>query len=149
MIDIRGELPKGALVKPLRRVVNERGDLLEVQREDDPEHPGFGQAYLTTTFPGVIRAWYRHAHQIDQLVPVSGRVQVVLHEEGAGTTAEFVIGDLLPALVLIPAGVWHGFRPVGGNPATLLHINHLAFDFAGPDEERLAQHDERIPFRWT
>ena len=61
MVDVRGTLPHDALVKSPRRVVNQRGDLLEVLRSDDPEFPSVGQAYLTTTFPGVVRAWYRPA----------------------------------------------------------------------------------------
>src|SRR5262245_50775287 len=67
----------GVVVKPLKRVVNERGWLLEVQRNDDAEHIGFGQAYVTATRPGIVRAWYRHRRQIDNISPVTGLLRVV------------------------------------------------------------------------
>ena len=66
-----------------------------------------------------------------------------------GAVAELVFGDVAPALVVVPAGVWHGFRPVGGRPVTVLHLTDTAIDLADPDEERLPADTERIPFRWT
>src|SRR5262245_26942622 len=58
---------QGVFIKPLKLLPNARGHLMEVQRRDDAEFPGFGQAYVTQTFRGVVKAWYRHRLQIDQL----------------------------------------------------------------------------------
>lgn len=154
MTGVEGALPHGAVVKRLRRVVNERGNLLEVQRSDDDEYTGFGQTYVTVTYPGVVRAWYRHLRQADQLIVVHGEAQLVLYDDRpesptVGTTAEVLFGEASPALVVIPPRLWHGFRPLGNQSLTMLHLNDTAFDHDQPDEERVPIDSDRIPFRWS
>ena len=39
---------------------DERGRLMEMLRCDDPIFKGFGQVYLTTAYPGVVKAWHYH-----------------------------------------------------------------------------------------
>jgi len=79
---------EGVHIQPLKLLPNNRGRLMEVQRADDPNFPGFGQAYITSTYPGVVKAWYRHHRQIDQIAVVSGLLQLVLYDprESSKTT---------------------------------------------------------------
>jgi dTDP-4-dehydrorhamnose 3,5-epimerase len=144
---------EGVVVTDLKVVRNERGRLMEVQRADEPTFPGFGQAYVTATFPGVVKAWYRHTAQVDQLAVVSGELRLALYDsrEGSptcGTVAELRLGDGQPLLVQIPPGVWHGFQAVGDREALILHLNTVAYDAAAPDEERLDPGTDAIPYRW-
>ncbi|MBI3861864.1 MAG: dTDP-4-dehydrorhamnose 3,5-epimerase family protein [Planctomycetia bacterium] len=141
------------LVVPLKKVVNERGHLLEVQRNDDCHFPGFGQVYLTATKPGVVKAWYRHHRQIDQIALAEGTLQLVLYDARdasptCGMVQEILIDDNQPALVQIPTGIWHGFRAVGNEPALLLHLNTIPYSFEDTDEDRLPSAAPEIPFRW-
>lgn len=143
---------QGVVVKPLKRVVNERGWLLEMQRQDDPEFKGFGQTYATATLPGIVKAWYRHHRQIDNLAVASGQLRIALYDDRPasptkGAVMELLSGGDTPLLVQIPVGVWHGFTPVGGE-AIALHLNTLSFDFAATDEDRLPPDTPLIPFRW-
>jgi dTDP-4-dehydrorhamnose 3,5-epimerase len=143
----------GVVVTHLKVVRNERGRLMEVQRADDRAFPGFGQACVTATFPGVVKAWYRHSTQIDQLAVVSGELRLALYDprDGSptrGAVAELRLGDEQPLLVLIPPGVWHGFQAVGDREALILHLNTAAYDVDAPDEERLDPDTETIPYRW-
>ena len=144
---------EGFNVVPLKVVRNERGHLMEVQRRDDAIFPGFGQVYVTSTRPGVIKAWYRHKTQLDQIALVSGKLKLVLFDSRSssssqGQLCEIMIEEEQPSLVQIPAGVWHGFQAVGSDPAFLLHLNSVPFDFDKPDEERIAPDDPLIPYRW-
>jgi dTDP-4-dehydrorhamnose 3,5-epimerase len=89
---------EGARVIALKTVTNARGHLLEVQRADDAHHPGFGQAYVTCTLPGVVKAWYRHREQFDQIALVKGELRLALYDarEGSATRhnlLEVVIAD--------------------------------------------------------
>ena len=143
----------GVIITPLKLMPNEKGMLMEVQRADDPHFPGFGQVYVTQSFSGIVKAWYRHAKQIDQLAVISGLVKLVLFDDRAGSTTrgsvdEIMLGEPAPKLVLIPPGVWHGFKAVGDNSALLLHLNSDAFRFEAPDEERIDPDDPRIPYKW-
>ena len=77
---VRWKTIDGVRIVRLKKVVNDRGHLMEVQRADDDHFLGFGQAYVTCTLPGVIKAWYRHHQQIDQIALVRGTATVVLFD---------------------------------------------------------------------
>jgi dTDP-4-dehydrorhamnose 3,5-epimerase len=144
---------EGVVVKPLKLVPNERGRLMEVQRCDEADFPGFGQVYVTQTFAGVVKAWYRHRDQIDQIASISGLMKVALYDDREesstrGVLQEIYIGELAPRLVRIPAGVWHGFKAVGESSAFLLHLNVEPYHPDAPDEDRLPSNDPSIPYVW-
>jgi dTDP-4-dehydrorhamnose 3,5-epimerase len=143
----------GVVTKPLKRVVNERGWLLEVQRNDDPEFIGFGQTYVTATRPGIVKAWYRHRRQIDNMAVVTGLLRVVLFDDRpdsptCGALMELTAGHDQPTLVQIPHGVWHGFTAIGDAECLVLHLNSHPYDFAHMDEDRLPPDSPAIPYRW-
>ena len=142
----------GVIVTPLRLVPSERGRLMEVQRRDDPGFPGFGQVYVTQSFAGVVKAWYRHRVQVDQIAVIVGLAKLVLYDERAGSPTrgvvqEIVLGELAPRLVAIPPGVWHGFKAIDA-AAFFIHLNSEPIDLAAPDEERRAVDDPAIPYVW-
>jgi len=137
----------------LKKVANERGHLLEVQRKDDPFYPGFGQAYVTCTLPGVIKAWYRHKKQFDQVALIKGELILVCYDSRNDSPTyqnvlEIVISDRAPVLVQIPPGIWHGFKALGSEPTYLLHLNTAAFDFEHTDEDRLPASTFSVPYKW-
>src|SRR6476646_9884305 len=101
---------EGVQIVSLKLLPNAKGRLMEVQRGDDAVHPGFGQAYITSTFPGVVKAWYRHHQQIDQIALVKGLLKLVLFDARpesatAGRLQEIIIEELTPRLVQIPPGL--------------------------------------------
>jgi len=138
---------------PLKRMLNERGYLMEVQRNDDDHYSGFGQAYITATNPGVVKAWYRHKRQTDQITLIKGAILLVLYDERKGSPTygnlqEIHLDEANPLLVQIPSGVWHGFMALNNEQAILLHLNSVSFHPSTPDEERLHPNDSNIPFCW-
>ncbi len=142
------------LIIELKKVINPRGHLLEVQRQDDAQFPGFGQTYVTATNPGVVKAWYRHHRQIDQLALLKGNVTLVLfdtreHASSYRNLLEIQLNEAHPLLVQIPPGVWHGFQSTAAEPSLMLHLNSEPFDFAHTDEDRLSPDDPLIPYQWT
>jgi dTDP-4-dehydrorhamnose 3,5-epimerase len=144
---------EGVVIADLKLLRNERGRLMEVQRSDDPHFPGFGQVYVTQSLAGVVKAWYRHRQQVDQIAVITGLVKLVLFDdrEGSdshGTVQEITLAELSPRLVVIPPLVWHGFKAMGDTSAFLLHLNNRPFDFNQPDEERIDADDARVPYTW-
>ncbi|MFZ9752695.1 MAG: dTDP-4-dehydrorhamnose 3,5-epimerase family protein [Cyanobium sp.] len=145
---------QGVVVCSVALHVNPRGHLMEVQRVDDPHYPGFGQVYITSTNPGVIKAWYRHREQLDQIAPVSGQVKLVLYDSrlqapSHGQLMQVMLSAAQPLLVQIPPGVWHGFQAIGEQPAYLLHLNAKPFIHGAVDEERLPYDSDLIPYCWS
>lgn len=142
------------LVMPLKMVLNERGHLMEVQRIDDRHFPGFGQVYVTATNPGIVKAWYRHHKQVDQVALVKGELLLVLFDTRGeaptfGQLQKIHFTEDKPLLVQIPPGVWHGFQALGAEPALLVHLNTVAYDFQNVDEDLLAADDPSIPHSWS
>lgn len=141
------------IVTPLKLLPNESGRLMEVQRADAPEFPGFGQAYVTQSFQGVVKAWYRHRQQVDQIATIVGLIKLVLYDDRPDsptrdTLHTIIMGELQPRLVAIPPGIWHGFKAIGDTSAFLLHLNTIPYNFDAPDEERLPMDDPKIPYVW-
>ena len=141
------------LITPLKKMANERGHLVEVQRNDDENYPGFGQAYITLTLPGIIKAWYRHRDQTDQIAPVSGIARTVLYDSREdsptyGKILEVSLCETEPVLLRIPPGIWHGHKAIGEKPVHLLHLNTIPYQFDNVDEERLPPNSHLIPYEW-
>jgi dTDP-4-dehydrorhamnose 3,5-epimerase len=140
-------------IVPLKKVVNERGHLMEVQRDDDALCRGCGQVYVTATLPGIVKAWYRHHKQVDQIAVIKGDFLLVLfdgREESPtrGELDEIAMTEQAPLLVEIPTGIWHGFKARGDETGYLLHLNSTAVDVNATDEDRLPPDSATIPYKW-
>ena len=143
----------GVRVIDLKLLPNARGRLQEIQRSDDDHFLGFAQAYITSTYPGVIKAWYLHQKQTDQIASVKGLVKLALFDAREdspthGAVQEIFLGELAPRLVQIPPGIWHGFQAVGPDEAFLLHLNSEPYRADAPDEIRIPINSDKIPYTW-
>ena len=144
----------GVKVKELKVIPDERGLLMEMWRSDDPDFQRFGQCYVTMVYPGVVKAWHFHKKQDDHFVCVGGMAKVVLHDRRGGSptfgeTNEFVIGWQRQRMVIIPNGVYHGFTPVGDEPAMIVNIPTELYDYENPDEFRRPFDDPEIGYDWS
>lgn len=141
--------------KKLKVLPDDRGRLMEMLRADDECFEVFGQVYLSTTYPGVVKAWHYHKLQKDNFVCVKGMVKLVLADtrEGSptrGEISEFVIGEHNPLLVQVPIGVYHGWKCVGTEEAFVINTTTKTYDYREPDEYRLDPHENGvIQYDWT
>jgi dTDP-4-dehydrorhamnose 3,5-epimerase len=143
----------GVVVKKLRRIVDERGWLMEILRSDWDLFEKFGQAYITAAKPKVVKAWHMHKGQTDNLACVKGRARLVLYDgrENSRTKGEinkFEMSEKNPLLVKIPAEVWHGFKALGKEPALVVNIPTALYNYDEPDEYRLPPDTKEIPYNW-
>jgi len=135
-------------------IPDERGRLMELLRADDELFIKFGQVYMTTVYPGVVKAWHYHKKQYDNFVAVRGMIKLVLYDAREdsptrGEINEFFIGDWNPQLVQIPPGVYHGFKCISETEAIVINIPTEVYDYAQPDEYRLDPHKGGIPYDWA
>ena len=143
----------GVAVKQLKVIPDERGRLMEILRNDDDIFTGFGQLYLTTTYPRVVKAWHYHKKQDDHVSCVKGMIKLVLYDarEGSSTHGEinvFYIGDHNPQLVRVPRMVYHGWKCIGEEEALIINTPTMTYNYAEPDEFRVDPHVNDIPYRW-
>ena len=107
-----------------------------------------GQVNYSVQFPGVIKAWHRHAEQTDFWMVVQGQMKVGIHRSTDQTSWSLVTGERRPGTLVIPPTLWHGATTAGPVQAGLLYYVTKAFCPESPDEERMA-HDAIEGFPWN
>jgi len=141
---------EGVEIVPLRRIPDERGTILHMLRATDPHFIQFGEIYFTTIYRGVVKGWHRHREMTLNYACIDGRIKLVLYDdrEGSatqGTLVERFLGPDDYSLVVIPPGIWTGFKgmtdsAIVANCATHPHDPALT--------ERMDPFGDRIPYDW-
>src|SRR4030067_2191431 len=112
-------------VVELVRHIDDRGYLYEIIHSTDDFLRKFGQTYVVCSpVRGTIRGFHKHNILWDYFCVVKGSAQFILADvpddvvTAAGQKGEtcvpralesFVLSDLKPSLLVVPAGVWHGW----------------------------------------
>lgn len=143
----------GVKIKKLKVVPDERGRLMEILRSDDEVFEKFGQVYMTTAYPGVVKAWHYHKLQSDNFVCVKGKVKFGLYDPREGSPTykqvnEFILSLEEPILVHIPPLIYHGFKCVSDEESIVINNVTKAYNHKKPDEFRVDPYDNDIPFDW-
>ena len=145
---------EGVHIKPLRVIPDERGRLMEILRCDDSLFQKFGQLYMTTVYPGVVKAWHYHKIQTDSFTVVRGMLKLALYDDREGSSTqgevnEFFMGEHNPILVQIPKGVYHGFKGIGTKETIVINCPTEPYNREQPDEYRLDAHTKDVPYDWA
>ena len=143
----------GVVVKPLRRIPDERGTIMKMLEASDPEFKGFGEVYFSSVYPGVVKGWHLHPNTWLNYCVVTGMIKLVLFDDRDGSATrgelqELFIGESDYRLVQIPPGVWNGFKGIGQAEALVCDVT----DRTHADDviERLEPHDNGvIPYDWS
>jgi len=144
---------KGVKVKKLKVMPDERGRLMEILRADDEAFEKFGQVYMTTAYPGVVKAWHYHKNQADNMAVVKGMMKIVLYDDRKdsptkGEVNEFFVGEHNPILITIPREVYHGFKCISDEEAIVINTPTNTYNYENPDEYRVDPHKNNIPYNW-
>lgn len=148
------EIMPGVLVVPLRKYEDPRGWLTELYRHDElPEHFRPAMSYLSVTKPGVARGPHEHVDQTDGFAFLSGSYQLYLWENRPGHAPNEVVlevGEANPVLVLVPPGVVHAYKNVGGAEAFVMNFPDRLYAGWGkkePVDEIRHESDPSSPFK--
>jgi len=155
----------GIKIRELNRFPDERGSFCELLREDWKEfleEDTLVQANMSFTYPGIVRAWHRHARgQVDYFALLQGSIKICAYDDAPdsgtrGQLTEIVSSREKPQIVRIPGRYWHGFKALGTEPAVLVYFVTRLYDHNTPDEERRPWNDSKIldprtgsPFDWN
>lgn len=119
---------EGLIVKPLERLEDARGWLIELYREDELA-PALRpvMAYASQTLPGVVRGPHAHRRQTDCFAFVGpGDFKLYLWDTRpdsptSGNRRTLLAGESNRQLVLVPPGVVHAYRNVSQVPALVFN----------------------------
>jgi dTDP-4-dehydrorhamnose 3,5-epimerase len=156
---------EGVDVFDVRKNVDERGFFAEAARKDLTELFGeqwMSQANLSSSYPGIIRAWHRHARgQIDYFMVLQGSMKIVAYngnETSAtfGKMVEIVASEERLQIIRVPGHYWHGTKTVSSIPSLTMYFVNNLYDYKNPDEERRPWNDSSIidprtrePYDWN
>jgi dTDP-4-dehydrorhamnose 3,5-epimerase len=152
--NVEKNLIDGVQTKKLRLLPDERGRLMEILRTDDKVFEKFGQVYVTTAYPGVVKAWHYHKLQNDNMTVLTGMVKIVLYDDREDSTTkgminEFFVGTHNHVLIHIPKLIWHGFKCISESEAMIANIVTECYNYTTPDEYRKSAHGSDIPYDWS
>ena len=103
------------------------------------------QVNLSLSYPGIVRAWHRHARgQVDYFIVVQGALRICAFDMTTGQMEEVVAGDRKLQVVRVPGSLYHGTMAVGCSPSLSVYGTTRLYDYDQPDEERLPWNDSSI-----
>ena len=143
----------GSSVRDLIVHPDDRGHLFEILRKDDEEFIRFGQVYVTTAHPGIVKAWHRHQKQTDFFCLIQGTGRFALYDPRVDSPTHRQVDEILcdgghPKLIVIPKLVYHGFKNIGTTEVVCINCPTESYDATDPDEERVDPYDNDFPYDW-
>jgi dTDP-4-dehydrorhamnose 3,5-epimerase len=136
------------IIKPIKCLQDERGFFAEIMRKDWKDlfgNDNIMQANLSQTYPGIIRAWHRHVKgQIDYFITLKGTIKICAYNEKSEELDEIIASCRNLQAIRMPGHYWHGFKPLGNEPAVLLYFTTRLYDYGNPDEERRPWNDPTL-----
>lgn len=158
------DLP-GVKVFDLNPLPDERGFFCEALRKDWKQiiaEDLVEQANVSSSYPGIIRAWHRHNRgQVDYFLVLKGAMKICAYDDRIdsptkGKLVEIVSSEKKLQLVRIPGYYWHGTKNISNEPSVLVYFVNKTYDYKNPDEERRPWDDSKIkdpktgkPFDWN
>lgn len=140
----------GVQVIPLRRIPDERGTVMHMMRSTDAHFERFGEIYFSSVYAGAVKGWHRHSVMTLNYACVHGRIKHVMFDDREGSPTrgalmEVFLGPDQYSLVIVPPGVWNGFK--GMTDALVANCASHAHDPTHSD--RLDPFDNHIPYDWA
>jgi dTDP-4-dehydrorhamnose 3,5-epimerase len=147
----------GVIWKPLRKYTDARGWLCELFRNDELPaafHPVM--AYISMTEPGIARGPHEHVDQADFfcfLGPSNFKMYLWDNRQGSPTYGNHqtdVVGADKPMALVVPVGVVHAYKNVGGECGLVFNAPNRLFKGPGrkqPVDEIRHEDDPDSPFR--
>lgn len=132
----------GIVVKELSKFVDERGWLAEIFREDEIQEEFMPvMSYVSVTQPGVARGPHEHVEQADNFVflgPSNFKLYLWDTRKGSPTfmTRQTIYaGEDSPKSVIVPPGIVHAYRNIGGKPGMIVNLPNRLFAGANKKEK--------------
>ena len=141
----------GVKITPLKKIIDERGMILHMMRNDSEYFSKFGEIYFSIIFPHAIKAWHLHTEMTLNYAVIAGNIKLVLYDDRTSSPTykqlhEIFIGEDNYCLVTIPPGVINGFKAIGNTKAIVANCANLPHH---PSEIiRIPYNDQKIRYNW-
>ena len=133
------------------QIVDDRGKIMHMMREDDENFKKFGEIYFSCVNPKAIKAWHLHKKMTLNYVAVHGKIRLILYDDRENSKTKGNLQEILLSsenyfLVSIPPLVWNGFSSQDNNMAILANCSDIPHD--KNKIVRIPHNDPKIPYKW-
>ena len=143
---------EGVIVKPLKKIPDERGCIFHMLRADDELFEKFGEIYFSSVYPGVVKGWHIHKEMTLNYACICGSIKMVIYDDRKdsktkGNIMEIFLGNENYSLVKVPPMVWNGFKGIGEVPSLVANCSTIPHD---PKEiDRMDPFENFIKYDWN
>ena len=145
------KLISGVKIIPLKQIIDERGKVMLMMRNDDAYFENFGEIYFSCTHPGVVKAWHMHKKMTLNYAIIKGQLKIVLFDDRKKSSTKGTIQEIYMStenyfLLSVPPLVWNGFKGIGTETSIVANCSDIPHD---PDEMiRISPNSKKIPYKW-
>lgn len=155
----------GVRTLDVKKLPDERGFFAEIMRKDWTEFlegDEIVQTNLSSSYPGMIRAWHRHRRgQVDYFAVLRGAMKICAFDDEPGSATRGQLEEIITSseraqIVRIPGHYWHGTKTVSPKPSLTVYMVNRLYDYRNPDEDRRPWNDPSVvdprtkqPFDWN
>ena len=141
----------GIKITPLKQIVEERGKIMHMMRNDSKIFEKFGEIYFSTINPGFIKGWHLHKETTLNYACVKGKVKLVLFDDRkdsstAGQHQELILSPEDYFLVTIPPFIWNAFKGLGDSESII--ANCLTLPHNEKEMVRKDPFDKSFGYKW-
>lgn len=142
----------GVIVTALKQMLDERGKVMHMLRNDEEHFIDCGEIYFSCVYPQAIKGWHIHKKMTLNYAVVSGIIKFVLYDDREdsptrGETQEIFMGPDNYCLVTVPPMIWNGFKGLGNEMSIVANCASIPHDPAEID--RLDPMCKEIPYNWS
>lgn len=142
---------QGVKIIKKKQIIDERGKIMHMLRNDDQNYKKFGEIYFSCTFPGSIKAWHLHKKMTLNYAVISGKIKLVLYDQRKNSKTFNKIQEIFMStenysLIIVPPMIWNGFKAIGNEPSIVANCSDIPHD---PSEIiRKPFNDKFISYDW-
>ena len=143
---------QGAKIIKKKVITDDRGKILHMLRNDDPNYVKFGEIYFSYVYPKKIKAWHIHKKMTLNYVAAFGKIKLVLYDDRQNSKTNGKIQEIFLSnddhfLVIIPPMIWNGFTSADDNIAVLANCSDIPHDKS--EILRMDFNDPKFPYNWS
>tara|TARA_B100000886_G_C20113474_1_gene362804 strand:- start:159 stop:566 length:408 start_codon:yes stop_codon:yes gene_type:complete len=111
------------IIKPLKKINLEDGDVLHALQSSEDEFHGFKEAYFSTIKENKIKAWKRHLLMTMNLIIPVGKVQFNFYDNNKNLLKNTIVGEDNYCRITVPPMIWFGFKGLSSHTSYILNIS--------------------------
>ena len=116
------------IIKPLKKINLEDGDVLLALKSSEDEFHGFKEAYFSTIRYNKIKAWKMHLRMTMNLIVPIGAVQFIFYDLENNLLNNIIIGEDNYCRITVPPNIWCGFKGLSSKTSYILNIADTSHD---------------------